>query len=155
MIEAVDIDLITNIQARETVSKLPGAERVNFVVMDATRRLDELIQMGRKFGFLFVDHWHGYDATHDVCVRLDKLLTDKAFVLFHDAINPGNADPDHPYGVFPAIEDTLAKDDRFVFAGNFGCCALYQFIERVETPAAPDQIQSPSFINRLRRKLQG
>lgn len=129
VIEAVDIDLTTNIQARETISKRPGAELVNFVVMDATRRLDELILMKRKFGFIFVDHWHGYDATYDVAVRLEKLLLGGGFALFHDAINPGNADPDHPYGVFPAIEDTIRKDKRFVFCGNFGCCSLYQFNE--------------------------
>lgn len=145
VIEAVDIDLNTNIEARETVSKLPGADRVNFVVMDATRRLDELILMARKFGFVFVDHWHGYDATHDVAVRLEKIMLDGGFVLFHDAINPGNADPDHPYGVFPAIMDTLSVDDRFIFAGNFGCCSLYRFVDR----------QKPlhSLIARIKRRI--
>jgi predicted O-methyltransferase YrrM len=127
ILEAVDIDLVTNIQARETISKRIGADRVNFVVMDATKRLDELVAMGRKFGFVFVDHWHGYEATYEAAVRLHELMNPGGFALFHDAINPGNADPEHPYGVFPAIQDTIGQDPRFEFYGNFGCCSLYRF----------------------------
>lgn len=152
IIEAVDIDPTANIEARETISKLPGAERVNFVIMDATRRLNELIMMNRKFGFVFVDHWHGYEATHDVGLRLDRLLLDGGFVLFHDAINVGNTRPDHPYGVFQAIADTIGLDRRFDFCGNFGCCTLYRFSEGKKPEPSR---ASPSYVvQKLRNFLK-
>ncbi|MFD1793284.1 class I SAM-dependent methyltransferase [Ochrobactrum teleogrylli] len=56
ILETIDIDLATNIQARESIAARVGTDRVNFVVMDATLRLDELVKMDRKFGFVFVDH---------------------------------------------------------------------------------------------------
>lgn len=127
LIEAVDIDIETNIVARRNLEGRAGAQTINFIVMDATKRLDELIAMNRKFGFIFVDHWHGYDVTFDAASRLHLLLKQGGYVLFHDALDPGNADPDHPYGVFQAITDTIRKDARFTFAGNFGCCSLYHF----------------------------
>jgi predicted O-methyltransferase YrrM len=155
-IEAVDIDPTANIEARETISRLPGAERVNFVIMDATRRLNELIMMERKFGFVFVDHWHGYEATHDVATRLERLLLDGGFVLFHDAINVGNANPDHPYGVFQAIEDTIGIDRRFEFCGNFGCCSLYRFSEEKKVASTtPAYVAAPlSVVQKFRRLLR-
>ncbi|CAB4326856.1 MULTISPECIES: class I SAM-dependent methyltransferase [unclassified Brucella] len=157
IIETIDIDLTTNIQARENVAARVGTDRVNFVVMDATRRLDELIKMHRRFGFVFVDHWHGYDATYEAASRLENLLLDGGFVLFHDVINPGNADPDHPYGVFQAIDDTIRKDSRFVFCGNFGCCSLYQFngekVLSVFAAQEEPQFKLFHFISKLKNKV--
>ena len=45
---------------------MSGGERVSFLVGDAPKLIDGLIADGRKFGFVFVDHWHGYEATHAV-----------------------------------------------------------------------------------------
>jgi len=155
IIETVDIDLCSNIIARDNITGRKGAERVNFVVMDATRRMDELIRMGRKFGFVFIDHWHGYEATYEAAERLDKLLLDDGYVLFHDALDPGNADPNHPYGVFTAIEDTIGKDSRFTFFGNFGCCSLYHFkdVEEVKQAIEAEPAKDNGILSRLRHML--
>jgi predicted O-methyltransferase YrrM len=126
IVETVDIDCQANMLARETLRGRPGADRITFTISDATRRLDELIAVGRAFGFVFIDHWHGYEATRDAAVRMHSLLRPGGFVLFHDFLDPGNADPAHVYGVFQAVLDTLAADTRFTFYSNAGCSGLFR-----------------------------
>jgi len=126
LLETIDIDVDTNEMARNNVSTRPGSQRVTFTVKNATDRLDELVADGRKFGFIFVDHWHGYDATFEVAIRAIDLLVPGGFILFHDFVNSGNFDREHVYGVFPAIIDAILPDDRFRFYGNSGCCALFR-----------------------------
>jgi SAM-dependent methyltransferase len=125
-LETVDIDARANAIARENVGGVPGSDRVNFTVKDATKRMDELTREGRQFGFIFVDHWHGYDATHEAAERVPALLTPGGFVLFHDFLDRGNADPKHAHGVFQAVIDVYAKDIRMAFLGNYGCCGLFR-----------------------------
>lgn len=125
-LETIDIDATAQAKARETLATRAGIERISFILKDATHRVQELVQVGRQFGFVFVDHWHGYQATHDVSSRLGFLLRTGGFALFHDFVNPWNADPDHVYGVYQAVMDTLCSDDRFLFYGNFGCCSLWR-----------------------------
>ncbi len=123
----VDIDAATTAEARATVGALIPNNDVEFIVADAPAHLDRLIEDGRKFGVLFVDHWHGYEATHDATSRAASLLDDGGLVLFHDFLDPGNADPKHPYGVYQAVCDTVGQDPRFQFVTTCGCCAMYQF----------------------------
>ncbi len=108
------------------MSGRPGSQRVTFTVKNATDRLDELVAEGGKYGFIFVDHWHGYDATFEAAIRAFDLLAPGGFILFHDCVSAGNFNREHVYGVFPAIIDAILPDDRFSFYGNFGCCALFR-----------------------------
>ncbi|RVI88621.1 class I SAM-dependent methyltransferase [Sinorhizobium meliloti] len=78
-----------------------------------------------KFGFAFIDHWHGYDATVEVCQLLPDIMMNRGFVLFHDFTHIGNVSDDPAFGVIQAVEDTLSKD--FKFFGIFGCCALFRY----------------------------
>jgi predicted O-methyltransferase YrrM len=54
-VETIDIDAAANVDARKNVSSRRGADRVKFIVKDATKHLDELIAEQRQFGFIFVD----------------------------------------------------------------------------------------------------
>jgi hypothetical protein len=85
---------------------------------------------GKKFGFIFVDHWHGYKTTANAITRCKNLLLDGGFILFHDCIDPSNYDQNHPYGVYQAILDNLCDDERFIFYGNFGCTTLFRYIQK-------------------------
>jgi predicted O-methyltransferase YrrM len=127
-IETVDIDAATSAIARQNLDAAGwGSSPVTFTVADATKRLDEMIAAGRKFGMAFIDHWHGYDATYDAASRLHRLLLPGGFVVFHDFLDPANREPRHVYKVYQAVMDTIGKDDRFRFVCNSGCCGLFQF----------------------------
>jgi hypothetical protein len=93
----------------------------------ATERLRQLTQLGRKFGFVFVDHDHGYDSTRKAATNLPRILDGGGFVLFHDFLDPANLDPDHPYGVYQACLDTVCEYDDFKFCGCYGSAALFRF----------------------------
>lgn len=126
-LETIDIDASTTARAGEALSGAPGAERITFTVQDAPTRMDELIAEGRKFGFIFIDHWHGYEATVDAARRCANLLAPGGCVQFHDLLNPENIDPGHIYGVYQAVLDTVCEDQRFAFRGVSGCTAIFQF----------------------------
>jgi predicted O-methyltransferase YrrM len=118
-------ELVERAKAAHKKMKLTNVETH---VMEGGEFVRSLAQKGAKFGFAFVDHWHGYDATAEVCRLLPDLMTDGSFVLFHDFTHPGNVTDDPAYAVVQAVEETLSKD--FKFYGIFGCCALF----RLERP---------------------
>lgn len=124
----VDIDASAVKVAKSNIANIPGKESVDFNVSDATAFMDQLIKDGRKFGFVFVDHWHGYEATHEAAVRLPQLLEKGGFALFHDYNDPDNANPEHAHKVYQAVADTLVKDPNFEFCTISGCTALFRKI---------------------------
>jgi predicted O-methyltransferase YrrM len=111
--------------AADNLQGLPGADRVTFIVADAAEAMDVLIAEKRRFGFIFVDHWHGYDATREAATRIPLLLANGGYVMFHDFFDPSNQDPDHLYGVFQAVLDTIGQDVQFVYSGAAGSSALF------------------------------
>ena len=125
-LNTVDIDSTVQSRARQTMASRPEGVRVIFNVNDATAHLDQLVSLKKRFGFAFVDHWHGYDATREVAMRLGSVLNPGGFALFHDYINADNSDLDHVYGVYQALLDSLAADPEWLFYGNFGCCGLWR-----------------------------
>lgn len=125
-LETDDIDAATNRIAKSNLSGNPGARRVNFNLKDAVALMDGFVAKGRKFGFMFVDHWHGYDATRDAAVRVHSLLENGGFVLFHDYNDSENANPDHVHKVYQAVRDTIVPDPRFRFCAVSGCTGLFQ-----------------------------
>ena len=126
LLETVDIDAVAGEAARVNVRGRPGGERVTFTLRDATTRLDELINEGRRFGLIFVDHWHGYRETYEAADRGRLLLQPGGFILFHDFLDPGNVDPAHPYGVLDAVRDVLGRDSSMAFEGTCGSSALFR-----------------------------
>lgn len=122
-LETVDIG-----DQNAAIAALGGlGRRVRFTRRDATMRLDELLAERRRYGFIFVDHWHGYDSTLEAATRGRQLLEPGGFILFHDCLDPGNADPSHPYGVYQAVKMSYGEAaDDMAFYGNFGCCGLYR-----------------------------
>jgi predicted O-methyltransferase YrrM len=128
-IETIELDGANSAEAERNLAGRPGSERVTFTVSDATRRMNELAVQGKKYGFIFIDHWHGYQATIDAAELAKNLLVDGGFVMFHDFLDPGNADRRHVYGVYQAVLDRIVDDDRFSFAGVSGCCAIFQYAE--------------------------
>lgn len=127
VLETVDIDGEANTEARHNLCARSGGHRVTFTLLDAADRMDQLATDGRKFGYVFVDHWHGYDVTRAACERLPAILSDGAFVQFHDFADVGNIEADHPYGVYQAVLDTVCEDPRFMFVCLSGCTAVFRF----------------------------
>ena len=124
--DTVDIDPAFTAAAKKNLKKVPGQSLVKYHVSDAADFMDGLIEGGRRFGFIFVDHWHGYEATRDAASRVGKLLEPGGFVLFHDYSDPGNADPEHVYGVYQAVDEVIVGSGRYEFYGNYGCCGLFR-----------------------------
>lgn len=102
------------------------SERVKFHVMEGTAFVDEMLTVGRKFGFVFVDHAHTYQPVKSVVERLPAAMWKGVFCLFHDYKDWRNADPDEDdYQVYQAVEDGLDRR-KFDFYGLYGCTALYR-----------------------------
>jgi len=114
-----DLSLHSSRSARRTLRWLPGFERVKFSVGDATELLDQFLAAGRKFGLIFVDHWHGYEATYSAAIRAGRLLSPGGFVMFHDYNDPSARLPDHPDKVWQAVTDAIGNDPKFRF-----CCVV-------------------------------
>ncbi|RJO65194.1 MAG: hypothetical protein C4523_16680 [Myxococcales bacterium] len=127
-LETVDIDESANREARKNVKNRPGGQLARFNLIDATRFMDGLIGQNRKFALIFVDHWHGYQATYEAAQRSKKLLAPGGFVIFHDFNDPSNLDLQSDYGVYRAVIDSLIPDKDFEFYGIYGCCALFRKI---------------------------
>jgi predicted O-methyltransferase YrrM len=125
-LETIDINRWSNRKARRTITRLLGDKAVTFTLMDATKRLDQIRAEGRRASFMFIDHWHGYKETFEAAERAKDILSPGGFVLFHDFLDPGNAQPGHPYGVYQAVIDSFANDNRIQFNGLFGSTALFQ-----------------------------
>lgn len=105
-----DISTLYSRTARRALRWHPAQPFIRFHTGDAPNFLDRMIAERRTFGFVFVDHWHGYEATHDVVVRLPRLVTPGGFVMFHDYNDPSARDPSHPHKVFQAVRDGLDED---------------------------------------------
>src|SRR5262245_21623126 len=125
-IDTCDIDQTSSDLARQRISSLPGADRVTFHVNDAAILMDELRTAGRKFGILFIDHWHGYDATRAALERTPSILRSGGFVIMHDYNDPCTLLPEHPHKVFQAVHDTIGVDPRFEFVCIVASMAVYR-----------------------------
>ncbi len=122
-----DISPRFSLVARIALRFLPGRDRVRFHVGDAAGFLDRMIGERRRFGFVFVDHWHGYDATHAVGMRLSSLLLPGGFAMFHDYNDTSARDPAHPDKVFQAVRDTVGRSSSFQFCCVTASSAVFQF----------------------------
>ncbi len=126
-LETIELDPANSNDAKANIQGKPGFERVTFTASDATKRMSELAGEDRKYGFIFIDHWHGYQATVEAAELAKRLLAPGGYVMFHDFLDPGNANRRHVYGVYQAVLDTIVDDKRFEFAGTSGCCAIFRF----------------------------
>ena len=127
-LETVDLNARTTTVAAVNLMGRPGSDRVVFTVRDGAARMDELAAEGRRYSYIFVDHWHGYQATLDAANQLHRLLEPGGFVQFHDFVDSQNADGEHFYGVFQAVLDSVCLDGRFLFCGNYGCTGVFRFL---------------------------
>ena len=126
IIHTDDIDEKNSKLAQKKIAEHSYSRYVNFNVMDATEFCDRKIVERRRYDFIFIDHWHGYDATYSAAMRAKKLLNVGGFCLFHDYTDPGNADPDNIYGVYQAAHDAMLCDEHFDFSGAFGSTGLFR-----------------------------
>jgi predicted O-methyltransferase YrrM len=126
--ETVDIDIRTHLTARKNVG-LWKNRWVKFTIQDATNRMDRLLSEKRKFGFIFVDHWHGYKETLEAAERGRNLLLDGGHMMFHDFLDVGNNTPEHPYGVYPAVLDAFGNDTSMKFVCLCGSSAVFRLNE--------------------------
>lgn len=115
VLHTCDIDPLFSQRARRTLSLHIGRRCIRFHVDEATRFLDREIAHGRKYGFAFIDHWHGYDATVEAIERIPRLLNPGGYVMFHDYNDPPSDDPANQ--VRQAVDNTIARDARFWLCG--------------------------------------
>jgi predicted O-methyltransferase YrrM len=125
-ITTVDAGLRYLLVARKNLAVRRLGKPVTMRWDDGTNACRQLAARGRRFGFVFVDHSHAYDAVAAVCRWLPELLVPGGFCLFHDFNDDRNNDPNEPeYGVSQAVTEHLRPP--FEFYGIFGCTALYRY----------------------------
>jgi len=112
--------------AKRNLRDMDECRIVRFHVGDATELMDALISNGLKYGFIFVDHWHGYEATYQAAIRIAPLLEVGGFVMFHDFNDDVSKLPDHVHKVYQAVCDTIVKDPQFRFCMIVGGSAVFQ-----------------------------
>lgn len=105
-----DISAVYSRTAQQCLKWHPARPFVHFHTGDAPAFLDRMIAQGHMFGLVFVDHWHSYEQTHAVAIRLPRLVAPGGFVMFHDYNDPAARDPSHPHKVFQAVRDGLDKN---------------------------------------------
>ena len=113
-------------RTRANLGVLNLREWVELVEGDAVMIGRSLIDQGRTFGFVFVDHSPAYGDVLAVCRLLPSLVNDGGFVLFHDFNDRRNRDQaNSDYGVYWGVVDGLPAPP-FAFYGAFGCAGLYR-----------------------------
>lgn len=99
---------------------------------DAALYCRELIEHGRRFSLIFIDHASEYGPMRAVCSLLDRLVETGGFALFHDYNDKRNQDPgatDHGVGL--AVQKDLNLE-LFEFYGIYGCVGLFRKTEAGE-----------------------
>lgn len=129
-LDTVEINHGLSENAKTTLNNVfENLTEANFHVNDGTLFMDPLIVQNKKYGFIFIDHWHGYKAVQTSAIRLHRLLSPGGFVLFHDYLDVKNFNAeDSSYGVYQAVNDVLLTDTRFLYCGAFGSSALFRFV---------------------------
>lgn len=139
---SVDINLECIDIAKHNLAGL----QCELICAEATEAMRKL--RPHKFGFIFVDHSHAYDAVYSVCQEVPRLLIPGGFVLFHDWCTPQNRDEtDQDYGVHQAVNDGLNKE-IFEFWGSYGLTGLFRRME--EQP----QLWAESLVDEFNAALQ-
>lgn len=124
--DTVDINMNFALCTRRTLNKHGLTDYVNIWVGDAGPICESFSMLGRKFGFVFVDHSHEYRPVSRVCRQLSNLLDPGGYCLFHDYIDRRNIDLfSGDYRVFQATRDFLPVH-KFGRVGIYGCAALYR-----------------------------
>jgi methyltransferase family protein len=123
---SVELDAGHSVRTELNLRKRGAFENVKLICGDALSVVPKMSARGKKFGFVFVDHSHTYEATYKVCVQLGKLVSRGGFCLFHDFNDSRNNDESsEEYDVYRAVIDALPPR-QFEFYGIFGCAALYR-----------------------------
>ena len=125
-IYSIDIESLYVRKTKENLKRKGINNYVNMICGDGTEQCRQLIQEGKSFEFIFVDHSHKYHDVAEFCKILPRLLLDQGFCLFHDFNDGRNNDPSLvDYKVSQAVCESLDLND-FEFYGIFGCSALYR-----------------------------
>lgn len=96
---------------------------------DAVTVVKSFAATGKRFGLVFIDHSHTYEAVYEVCRELAHITAPGGFCLFHDFNDVRNTEgaDDKAYGVYQAVRNGL-DTARFEFCGIYGCAALYRVV---------------------------
>ncbi len=102
---------------------------VGFIHGNAVTFAESMREAGFKFGFVFVDHSHAYEAVLGVARILGEIISPEGFALFHDYQDKRNIrDTEPEYGVAQGVLDGLSPDE-FEFVGCYGCASLWRRLE--------------------------
>lgn len=121
-VHTIDISANCQNQAKKSHNRHLSGHNIQYHLCDASKYIEQARKQNQKFGFVFIDHAHTYDAVYSVCQLLGEVLLPGAFCLFHDFTDKRNKTS---FGVFKGIEEGLPKE-HFEFYGSFGCAGLYR-----------------------------
>lgn len=134
-IYTVDLSRPSVKAASRNLRRMGLRQGVTAICDDAAVAVERFASAGKRFGFVFIDHSHTYEAVYDVCRELGNITAAGGFCLFHDFNDVRNRLPeDKDYGVYEAVMDGL-DHDRFEFCGLYGCTALYRAVGAPEGSA--------------------
>jgi predicted O-methyltransferase YrrM len=128
----VTVDSVPEHSAAAAANIREGRERVDLLTGDANIWMDALIAQGRRFGFIFVDHWHSYEATVQAVERSLLLLSQGGFVAFHDYTARANATDDQGNKVYQAVRAAVVPSPHFRFMQV--CCSMGVFQRVTSAP---------------------
>ena len=77
-----DISTVDSRTAQQCLKWHPARPFIHFHTGDAPAFLDRMIAQRRTFGLVFVDHWHSYEQTHEVAIRLPRWCVRAALPSF-------------------------------------------------------------------------
>jgi predicted O-methyltransferase YrrM len=120
---------------QRNLRRLGLQQTVTNVCEDALAAVRRFAALDKRFGFVFIDHSHTYEAVVEVCHELDKITAVGGFCLFHDYNDGRNSQAEeHDFGVYQAVMDGLDLA-RFEFYGIYGCTGLYRAVGAKEQRA--------------------
>ena len=117
-------------QARATLAPEIARGLVTVQQGEAGAECRKVIERGKRFGFVFVDHSHYYNPMCEVCRLLPDIVLPGGFVLFHDFTDPRSSEakegmPEPDFGVLAACRDVLSQK-AFAYHGAYGCSGLFR-----------------------------
>ena len=129
--DTIELDPRQSAVAYSNLDNLGLTSVVQLHVGDGANLCRRLKSLGKRYGFAFIDHSHGFEDVKAACDLLKDLIVPDGYIVFHDFTDPRNSTRqgvgDHPdeFGVRHACDVSFA-DGSFAFLRTCGACGLFR-----------------------------